>query len=80
MAPMTAEALLKHPEYDYAIWDLKPVQKGKVAAANGRGGPIDIAYEVHGSGDKHMVVSLLYIWPCKLRRHLQIRHILLHHL
>ncbi|KAH7070760.1 Alpha/Beta hydrolase protein [Paraphoma chrysanthemicola] len=55
MAPMTAEALLKHPEYDYAIWDLKPVQKGKVAAANGRGGPIDIAYEVHGSGDKHMV-------------------------
>jgi hypothetical protein len=67
MAPMSAEELLKHPEYDYTIWDLKPQKKGKVAVANGRGGPINIAYEVHGSGDKHLVVSLLYIWPHTLR-------------
>ncbi|KAF2032401.1 alpha/beta-hydrolase [Setomelanomma holmii] len=55
MAPMTAEELLKHPEYDYTIWDLEPTKKGKLAIANGRGGPINIAYEVHGSGDKHLV-------------------------
>jgi hypothetical protein len=62
MAPMTAEELVQHPEYNHTIWDLKPEKKGKVAVANGRGGPIDIAYEVHGSGDRHLVVSLLYIW------------------
>jgi hypothetical protein len=63
MAPMTAEQLQQHPEYSHTIWDLKPEKKGKVAVAQDRGGPIDIAYEVHGSGDRHMVVSLLYIWP-----------------
>jgi hypothetical protein len=65
MAPMTAEQLQQHPEYNHTIWDLKPEKKGKVTVANGRGGPIDIAYEVHGSGDRHLVVSLLlllYIW------------------
>jgi hypothetical protein len=67
MAPMTAEELQKHPEYDHTIWDLKPEKKGKVTVANGRGGPIDIAYEVHGKGDRHMVVSPLYIWLHKLQ-------------
>jgi hypothetical protein len=57
MAPMTAEELLKHPEYDHTIWDLKPEKKGKVSVAKDRGGPIDIAYEVHGHGDRHLVVS-----------------------
>jgi hypothetical protein len=45
MAPLTAEELLKHPEYDHTIWDLKPERKGKVSVAKDRGGPIDIAYE-----------------------------------
>lgn len=63
MAPLTPEELQQHPEYNHTIWDLKPTQKGKVPVAQGRGGPINIAYEVHGSGDRHLVVSMLYIWP-----------------
>jgi hypothetical protein len=60
---MTPDELLKHPEYNHTIWSLNPAKKGKVAVAHGRGGPINIAYEVHGSGDRHLVVSLRYIWP-----------------
>jgi hypothetical protein len=58
MAPMTAEQLRQHPEYNHTIWDLKPSQKGKFPVAKDRGGPINIAYEVHGTGDRHLVVSL----------------------
>lgn len=54
--PMTADELLKHPEYEHTIWDLKPTQKAKVPVAKDRGGPINIAYEVHGHGDIHVVV------------------------
>ena len=57
MAPLTAEELPKHPEYEHTIWKLKPDQQGKVAAAKDRGGPINIAYEVHGHGDRKIVVS-----------------------
>jgi hypothetical protein len=67
MAPMTAEELVKHPEFNYTVWDLKPTKKGKLSVAKDRGGPIDIAYEVHGTGDRHLVVSLRYIWHHKLR-------------
>lgn len=55
--PLTPEEVVKHPEYEHLIWDLKPTQKGKVAVAKNRGGAIDIAYEVHGHGDRHLVVS-----------------------
>lgn len=57
MAPLTAEELARHPEYEHTIWKLKPDQEGKVAVANDRGGPINIAYEVHGHGDRKIVVS-----------------------
>ena len=57
MAPLTAEELEKHPEYEHTIWRLKPDQEGKVAVAKDRGGPINIAYEVHGHGDRKIVVS-----------------------
>jgi hypothetical protein len=78
---MTADELLQHPEYNHTIWDLKPEKKGKVAVANGRGGPIDIAYEVHGSGDRHLVVSLLYIWySLAATSHVRIRSAVQHHL
>ena len=63
MAPMTAQELLKHPEYDHTIWVLKPEKKGKVSVAKDRGGPIDIAYEVHGHGDRHLVVSTAHVLP-----------------
>jgi len=54
---MTAEELLKHPEYAHTVWPLEPEQKGTVSVAHGRGGPLDIAYEVHGHGDLHLVVG-----------------------
>ncbi|RMZ66451.1 alpha beta hydrolase [Pyrenophora seminiperda CCB06] len=55
MAPMTAEELPKHPEYPHTIWDLKPAQQGKAFVAKDRGGPLNIAYEVHGHGSRHLV-------------------------
>lgn len=55
--PMTADELLKHPEYDHTVWDLKPAKKGRLAVAQGRGGPLHIAYEVHGHGNRHLVVG-----------------------
>lgn len=54
--PMTADELLKHPEYPHTIWNLKPSKAGKVAVAQGRGGPLNIAYEVHGHGNIHLIV------------------------
>jgi hypothetical protein len=57
MAPMTVEELQQHPEFNHTIWDLKPEKKGKALVAKDRGGPINIAYEVHGHGDRHLVVS-----------------------
>lgn len=58
--PLTAEELRAHPEYDHTIWPLKPSQSGTLPVATGRGGPINIAYEVHGHGDRRMVVSTYY--------------------
>ena len=54
--PMTADELLKHPEYEHTIWKLEPTQAGKVPVAKERGGPLNIAYEVHGRGNTHLVV------------------------
>jgi hypothetical protein len=68
MAPLTVEELQQHPEYNHTIWDLKPTKKGKVPVAKDRGGPINLAYEVHGSGDRHLVVSCSIFGLCKLQR------------
>jgi hypothetical protein len=54
--PMTPDELRKHPEYEHTIWDLKPAQKGKAVVAKTRGGSLNIAYEVHGHGPRHIVV------------------------
>jgi hypothetical protein len=58
---MTPEELQQHPEYEHLIWDLKPTQKGKAVVAKNRGGPLNIAYEVHGKGDVHLVVSPILV-------------------
>ncbi|OAL43486.1 alpha/beta-hydrolase [Pyrenochaeta sp. DS3sAY3a] len=55
MPPLTAAELLKHPEYNHTIWPLEPAQDGTVDVAKDRGGPIKIAYQVHGHGDRHLV-------------------------
>jgi len=54
---LTAAELLAHPAYQYATWPLKPAQEGKLAVKKERGG-YKIAYEVHGTGDIKLVVSL----------------------
>jgi hypothetical protein len=56
MAPLAAAEIIQNPEFPNVIWDLKPTQSGKVAVAEGRGGPFDIAYEIHGTGDIRLVV------------------------
>ncbi|KAL6713417.1 hypothetical protein ACLMJK_008882 [Lecanora helva] len=55
MAPLSAAQIVEHPEYQHVIWDLKPLKKGKVSVAKGRGGPIQIAYEIHGNGPTKIV-------------------------
>ncbi|KAI9669240.1 MAG: hypothetical protein M1829_005117 [Trizodia sp. TS-e1964] len=59
MAPLTAAELVKHNAYQNVTWDLKPVSKDKALVAKGRGGPLNIAYEVHGNGPLHLVVQFL---------------------
>ncbi|GAB7353093.1 hypothetical protein MBLNU459_g3636t1 [Dothideomycetes sp. NU459] len=54
-APLKADEVLAHPEYPHIVWDLKPREKGKIQVAKGRGGPINIAYEIHGEGPTRMV-------------------------
>ncbi|KAF2275810.1 alpha/beta-hydrolase [Westerdykella ornata] len=53
--PMTPDELVNHPEYDHLIWDLKPTKKGRLPVAKDRGGPFNIAYEMHGHGPRHLV-------------------------
>lgn len=69
---MTAAEVQAHPEFPHITWDLKPRSKGTLAVAKSRGGPVDIAWEVHGNGEIKMVVSttflslnvLSYLGPC----------------
>lgn len=53
---MTAAEVVQHPGFKSIIWDLTPTKKGKVQAGNGRHGPVQIAYEIHGHGPLHLVV------------------------
>ncbi|MCJ1435578.1 hypothetical protein MMC27_004952 [Xylographa pallens] len=53
--PLTVAEVLEHPAYPHVIRRLQPTKKGKVAIASRRGGPFDIAFEVHGSGPNHLV-------------------------
>ena len=53
--PTIAETL-KHPAYPGTIWGLEPHRKGRLPAGKGRGGPYDIAWEVHGDGPIKVVV------------------------
>ncbi|CAI4219284.1 unnamed protein product [Parascedosporium putredinis] len=47
--PQVAETL-KHPAFAGTIWKLEPHSKGRCPVAKGRGGPLQIAYELHGDG------------------------------
>ena len=54
--PLTAAEVISHPAFQHVIWDLPPTISGKASVAKTRGGPFNIAYEVHGSGPIHLVV------------------------
>ncbi|SZF06223.1 unnamed protein product [Blumeria hordei] len=51
----SVEEITAHPSFPDAIWKLTPSQKGSHAVAAGRGGPFNIDWEVHGSGDIKLV-------------------------
>ncbi|KAF2183076.1 alpha/beta-hydrolase [Zopfia rhizophila CBS 207.26] len=53
--PMAPDELVAHPEYKHTTWYLKSEKEGRIAVAKGRGGPFNIAYEVHGHGNCHLV-------------------------
>ncbi|KAH0098741.1 alpha/beta-hydrolase, partial [Aureobasidium melanogenum] len=53
--PLSAAEVQNHPEFPYITWDLKPKSMGKLSVAKNRGGPLDIAWEVHGEGENKMV-------------------------
>ena len=57
-SPLSAVDIVTHPEFEHVTWPLKPAEKGKFAVAKGRGGPIQISYEIHGTGPMKLVVSL----------------------
>lgn len=55
MAPMKADEVLRHPLFGHTTFQLNPRLKGKLSVAKARGGPLDIAYEVHGNGPRHLI-------------------------
>jgi hypothetical protein len=74
---MSADEIVQHPEYPYVNWDLKAEKKGKVEVAKGRGGPFNVAYEIHGKGPKKLIVSLwlqLELWDEMLTLELSVDH------
>ena len=52
--------MLEHPLYDKALYDLKPTSAGKLAVARGRGGPVNLAWEIHGRGPVRILVRALF--------------------
>jgi hypothetical protein len=52
----SAEETLNHPAYPSTIWALEPHSHGRVSVAHGRGGPVGIAWEIHGQGPVRLVV------------------------
>ncbi|KAK4197397.1 putative abhydrolase [Triangularia verruculosa] len=52
--PTVAETL-QHPAFPTAIWNLEPDRAGLCPVAEGRGGPLNINYEIHGTGPIKLV-------------------------
>lgn len=52
----STEETLKHPAYLTTLWALEPTSQGKLSVAEGRGGPVGIAWEIHGEGPVKLVV------------------------
>lgn len=54
--PTVAETL-KHPAFPTAIWRLEPDREGLAPVAEGRGGPFNISWQIHGAGP----IKLIFI-------------------
>ncbi|CAF3529918.1 unnamed protein product [Fusarium graminearum] len=54
----SAEETLKHPAYLTTLWALEPTSQGKLSVAEGRGGPVGIAWEIHGEGPVKLVLVM----------------------
>ena len=65
MPLLSAEELKKHPYFHKLEWDLPPTKEGLCPVAKGRGGPFNLWYEVHGTGDTKLVVRTIISTPTK---------------
>ncbi|TPX15318.1 uncharacterized protein E0L32_004595 [Thyridium curvatum] len=54
----TVAATLKHPSYPDATWALEPTRSGRIPVAEGRGGPFNLAWEVHGEGPIKVILIM----------------------
>ncbi|KAF4124915.1 alpha/beta hydrolase fold, partial [Geosmithia morbida] len=50
------EETINHPSYGSTVWALEPHRSGLCPAAQDRGGPINIAWEIHGDGPIKLVL------------------------
>ena len=57
LPPITVAETVKHPAFPTAVWNLEPAKKGLLPVAEGRGGPFNLSWEVHGTGPVKMLVS-----------------------
>ncbi|KUI70423.1 Putative aminoacrylate hydrolase RutD [Cytospora mali] len=46
----TIADVLQHPAFPTATWQLEPTRSGLLPVAEGRGGPLNISWEIHGEG------------------------------
>jgi glycylpeptide N-tetradecanoyltransferase len=61
------EEVLAHPVYPTAIWKLKPDQEGMLPVASGRGGPFNLYWQVHGTGNIKLIVRIEAFPICHVR-------------
>ncbi|KAG5979623.1 hypothetical protein E4U55_004951 [Claviceps digitariae] len=54
----SCEETMQHRAYESAIWGLEPHSCGKLAVAEGRGGPLELYWEVHGEGEMKIVLLM----------------------
>lgn len=60
MAFLTAAEVVAHPAYQSLDWKLSPTTSGTCPVAQTRrGGPINLYYQIHGTGPTKLVVSAL---------------------
>ncbi|KAL5693563.1 hypothetical protein EMGR_004583 [Emarellia grisea] len=53
---LSIEKIIAHPAYDTVDWKLPPTTSGRaLVAQNRRGGPINLNYEIHGTGPVKLV-------------------------